>query len=66
MVMEYEPGGDLYSLLTSWGYFPEDVGRQYTAEIILGLGYLHTNVITFLFFFSGSYHLQSRILSIEI
>ncbi|KAF6001296.1 hypothetical protein F1559_002624 [Cyanidiococcus yangmingshanensis] len=41
LVMEFLPGGDLYSLLSNLGYLDEDVARQYAAEIVLALEYLH-------------------------
>mmetsp|Transcript_14903 Transcript_14903/g.39935 ORF Transcript_14903/g.39935 Transcript_14903/m.39935 type:complete len:1263 (+) Transcript_14903:162-3950(+) len=40
-VMEYLPGGDVYSLLCNLGFLDEDVARQYVAETILALEYLH-------------------------
>lgn len=45
MVMEYLPGGDLFSLLKNLGSFEEEAARVYTAEIILALEYLHNNKI---------------------
>ena len=45
MVMEYEPGGDLYHLLEEWNFFPEDIAKTYTAEVVLALEYLHANKI---------------------
>jgi len=41
LVMEYVPGGDMYSLLCNLGFLDEDVARQYMSEIILALEYLH-------------------------
>lgn len=38
--------GDLGSLLSAWGVFPEGMARFYTAEICLALEYLHSNGIT--------------------
>ncbi|EAY02367.1 AGC family protein kinase [Trichomonas vaginalis G3] len=43
MVMEYLPGGDLFSLLEKFGCFPEDVARNYTAQIVAALEYLRQN-----------------------
>jgi len=40
-VMEYLPGGDVYSLLCNLGFLDEDVARQYVAETVLALEYLH-------------------------
>jgi hypothetical protein len=45
LVMEYLIGGDLRSLLDSWGVFPPDFCRMYAAEVILALEYLHKNQI---------------------
>ncbi|KAK2964058.1 putative serine/threonine protein kinase [Blattamonas nauphoetae] len=41
LVMEYQPGGDLFSLLAGFGYFDECVAKQYIAEIILAVDFLH-------------------------
>ncbi|KAK2947560.1 putative serine/threonine protein kinase [Blattamonas nauphoetae] len=41
LVMEYLPGGDLFSLLASFGYFDEAIAKQYIAEIILSVDFLH-------------------------
>lgn len=45
LVMEYLPGGDLYSLLQNIGSFDEDTAKLYTFEIVLALKYLHSNGI---------------------
>mmetsp|Transcript_1178 Transcript_1178/g.3644 ORF Transcript_1178/g.3644 Transcript_1178/m.3644 type:complete len:1041 (-) Transcript_1178:417-3539(-) len=42
LVMEYLPGGDMYSLLCNLGFLDSTVSRQYIAEIVLALEYLHT------------------------
>lgn len=42
IVMEYLRGGDLHSLLKKEGYFEENIARQYTAEIVLALEYIHS------------------------
>ncbi|KAL5210235.1 hypothetical protein ABZP36_005858 [Zizania latifolia] len=42
LVMEYLNGGDLYSLLRNLGCLDEDVARQYLAEVVLALEYLHS------------------------
>eukprot|EP00007_Cunea_sp_BSH-02190019_P004923 CAMPEP_0174232182 /NCGR_PEP_ID=MMETSP0417-20130205/2539_1 /TAXON_ID=242541 /ORGANISM="Mayorella sp, Strain BSH-02190019" /LENGTH=1527 /DNA_ID=CAMNT_0015310191 /DNA_START=325 /DNA_END=4908 /DNA_ORIENTATION=- len=41
MVMEYCPGGDLFSLLELYGTLSPDVARFYIAELVLALDYLH-------------------------
>ena len=41
-VLEYLPGGDLLSLVNSLGALHEDVVRQYAAEVVLALQYIHT------------------------
>jgi serine/threonine protein kinase len=45
IVMEYCPGGDLYSLLRRFGSFEEHVARQYASELVLALEYLHSHGI---------------------
>jgi serine/threonine protein kinase len=45
IVMEYLNGGDLFSLLKTFGYFQVDLVRQYTAEILMALEYLHSKKI---------------------
>ena len=45
LVMEYLIGGDLKSLLSSYGYFDEATSRFYAAEIALALTYLHKHDI---------------------
>ena len=43
--MEYLPGGDCFSLLRSLVAFPEEMARQYIAEMVLALEYLHSQGI---------------------
>lgn len=43
--MEYLNGGDLASLLQNLQYFEEHMARQYAAETVLALEYLHANGI---------------------
>ena len=43
--MEYMIGGDLKSLLTQYGYFPEDMATFYIAEVTQALEYLHNHNI---------------------
>lgn len=45
LVMEYMIGGDLKSLLATYGFFEESAARFYTAEITLALQYLHEHGI---------------------
>lgn len=45
LVMEYVPGGDMFSRLNQLGIFPIDMCRIYTAEIALALEYLHSHEI---------------------
>ena len=40
-VMEYVPGGDLMALLIKQGIFSEELGRFYTAELVLALESVH-------------------------
>ncbi|KAF8639773.1 hypothetical protein AX17_001033 [Amanita inopinata Kibby_2008] len=41
LVMEYLNGGDCAALIKSLGSLPEEWTRQYVAEVVLGLEYLH-------------------------
>ena len=41
LLMEYQPGGDLHSLLLNLGALEEDVAKLYVGEIVLALRYLH-------------------------
>jgi serine/threonine protein kinase len=40
LVMEYLPGGDIYSVLQELGALPEDAVRTYCAQIVKALGFL--------------------------
>lgn len=42
LVMEYLPGGDCASLVKMLGALPDEWAQQYLAEIVQGLGYLHS------------------------
>lgn len=42
LVMEYLPGGDLFSLMIRNGAFDEDLARFYLAEMTMALDALHT------------------------
>ncbi|KAH9918224.1 uncharacterized protein BXZ73DRAFT_53086 [Epithele typhae] len=41
LVMEYLNGGDCAALIKSLGSLPEEWARNYVAEVVLGLDYLH-------------------------
>ena len=45
LVMEYLNGGDLYSLLSKYGYLDEEWVRKYSAEILMALEFLHSQKI---------------------
>lgn len=42
LLLEYIPGGELFTRIRLWGYFPNDVALFYSAEILLTLQYLHS------------------------
>lgn len=43
--LEYVPGGSLAHIISRFGRLSEDVAKQYTRQILLGLSYLHDNGI---------------------
>jgi serine/threonine protein kinase len=43
LLMEYQPGGDLHSLLINLGALEEDVAKLYVGEIVLALRHLHNS-----------------------
>lgn len=45
LVMEYLNGGDCAALIKTIGSLPEEWSRQYVAEVVLGLEYLHNRGI---------------------
>ncbi|KAF7726218.1 camp-dependent protein kinase catalytic subunit [Apophysomyces ossiformis] len=47
MVMDYVPGGELFTLLRKNKRFSEDLGRFYAAEVLLALAYLHSKDIVY-------------------
>ncbi|TRM68945.1 putative cyclic AMP-dependent protein kinase catalytic subunit [Schizophyllum amplum] len=47
MVMDFVPGGELFSLLRRSHRFPEPVAKFYAAEVSLALRYLHSNGIIY-------------------
>jgi serine/threonine-protein kinase RIM15 len=53
LVMEFMVGGDLAALIKGLGSLDEDWARCYTAEVVLGLEYLHDHDIVhrFVYFF---------------
>ncbi|KZV64012.1 kinase-like protein [Peniophora sp. CONT] len=42
MVMDFVPGGELFSLLRAQNRFPEPPAKFYAAEVAIAIGYLHT------------------------
>jgi serine/threonine-protein kinase RIM15 len=53
LVMEYLNGGDCAALIKSIGSLPEEWTRNYVAEIVLGLEYLHEHGIVHRFVVNG-------------
>ncbi|KAJ1674831.1 cAMP-dependent protein kinase catalytic subunit [Spiromyces aspiralis] len=47
MLMEYVPGGELFSHLRRAGRFPDDVARFYAGEIVLAIEHLHKNNVIY-------------------
>jgi serine/threonine protein kinase len=47
MVMDFVPGGELFSHLRRAGRFPLEVTKLYAAEIVLALAYLHERSICY-------------------
>ncbi|XP_075394277.1 cAMP-dependent protein kinase catalytic subunit PRKX-like [Tenrec ecaudatus] len=47
MLMEFVPGGELFSYLRSRGRFPSNVGLFYTAEIVCAIEYLHARDVVY-------------------
>ncbi|PWN48200.1 kinase-like protein, partial [Violaceomyces palustris] len=47
MVMDYVPGGELFTLLRKSQRFPHPVAKFYTAEVALAVDYLHQNNIVY-------------------
>jgi serine/threonine protein kinase len=45
IVMEYIPGGDLFSLLEKFGGLPEDAARTYAAQIVAALKFLREHKV---------------------
>jgi serine/threonine protein kinase len=41
MIMDYLPGGELFTHLKKRGRFDEETARFYSCEVILALEYLH-------------------------
>lgn len=41
MIMDFVPGGELFTLLRRSGRFPEPVSKFYAAEVAMALNYLH-------------------------
>lgn len=53
LVMDYQPGGELFSYLREEGTFTEDTVRFYLAEMILALEHLHSHGIIHRFVFGS-------------
>ncbi|KAI8074190.1 camp-dependent protein kinase 2 [Gongronella butleri] len=47
MVMDYVPGGELFSILRRSQRFPDHVAKFYAAEVVLALEYLHSKDIIY-------------------
>jgi len=47
MVMDYVPGGELFSILRKQKKFTEQTAKFYAAEVLLALAYLHENGIVY-------------------
>ena len=47
MVMDYVPGGELFSMLRKEKKFSEHTAKFYAAEVLLALAYLHENGIVY-------------------
>lgn len=46
-VVEYCPGGELFSLIKRYRRLSEDISRFYIIEIFLGLSYLHQSHVVY-------------------
>ncbi|CAE6384396.1 unnamed protein product [Rhizoctonia solani] len=47
MVMDFVPGGELFTLLRKSRRFPSPVAKFYTAEVVLAIDYLHSHEIIY-------------------
>ncbi|KAI9025790.1 camp-dependent protein kinase 6 [Phycomyces nitens] len=47
MVMDYVPGGELFSYLRKQKTFPDDVAKFYSAQVLLALVYMHSKNIVY-------------------
>ncbi|TPX61983.1 hypothetical protein SpCBS45565_g07122 [Spizellomyces sp. 'palustris'] len=47
MIIEYMPGGDLFSQIRRYAYFEEPVARFYASEVAMALSYLHSENIVY-------------------
>ena len=58
LVMEYLNGGDCAALIKSLGALPEEWAKNYVAEVVLGLEYLHQRGIIHRYADTGHYYLR--------
>ncbi|KAI8372776.1 kinase-like domain-containing protein [Radiomyces spectabilis] len=47
MVMDYVPGGELFTVLRKWKRFPDRAAKFYAAEVTLAIEYLHAKDIVY-------------------
>ncbi|KAI8971104.1 camp-dependent protein kinase 1 [Pilobolus umbonatus] len=47
MVMDYVPGGELFSILRKNQRFPDHIAKFYAAEVVLAIEYFHSNNIIY-------------------
>ncbi|KAI8367474.1 kinase-like domain-containing protein [Radiomyces spectabilis] len=47
MVMDYVPGGELFSILRRKKRFPDQIAKMYAAEVVLAIEYLHSKNVVY-------------------
>ena len=47
MLMEYVPGGELFSYLRNYGRFNNSMANFYASEIVCALDYLHSRTVVY-------------------